>query len=253
MGNQNNKEVPKKLKMDCQSHKHQNNSLQVAFDGLANKVVSYDLQIQDTLKYIDELHQHVNEEATGFLNKIEFLKAEVSEDVFALKQEQDFVLGIILEAVGKLDACTRLKILEDLMSAGCFDYYDVVVCCSGVRATICCCNEIVWNDENLSRFRSAKIPPRRSSAKIPPNLLIFLLAAISQVGHQRQDSAIPQAGSVFRLPHRCPILGTRDALFARLNLTISATSIGLSKKLSTIAPVQSEFHKAYENGISKAK
>ncbi|KAK8968256.1 hypothetical protein KSP40_PGU008335 [Platanthera guangdongensis] len=114
MGNQNNKEVLKKLKMDCQSQKNQNNSLQVAFDGLANKVVSYDLQIQDTLKYIDEIHQHVNEEAAGFLNKIEFLKAEVSEDVFALKQERDFVLGIILEAVGKLDACTGLKVLEDL-------------------------------------------------------------------------------------------------------------------------------------------
>ncbi|KAI0518852.1 hypothetical protein KFK09_006288 [Dendrobium nobile] len=114
MDSQHDREALKKYKMDCETQKHQNDSLQVAFDELARKVPDYESKLCEMHKHIDELHQHVNEEAAGFLDEIELLKNKVSEDAFILKQERDDLLGMIMEAVGKLDASTGLKVLENL-------------------------------------------------------------------------------------------------------------------------------------------
>ncbi|KAL0922155.1 hypothetical protein M5K25_006120 [Dendrobium thyrsiflorum] len=114
MDSQHDREALKKYKMDCETQKHQNGSLQVAFDELARKVVDYESKLCEMPNHIDELHRHVNEEAAGFLDEIELLKNKVSEDAFILKQERDDLLGMIMEAVGKLDASTGLKVLENL-------------------------------------------------------------------------------------------------------------------------------------------
>ncbi|XP_020580370.1 golgin subfamily A member 4 isoform X2 [Phalaenopsis equestris] len=114
MDSQQFREALKKYKMDCETQKHKNNSLQASFDEFANKVVDYESKFYEMPNHIDELFQHFNREAAGFLDEIESLKRDVGEEVFILKQERDVLLGMISEAFRRLDASTGLKVLEDL-------------------------------------------------------------------------------------------------------------------------------------------
>ncbi|KAG0466779.1 hypothetical protein HPP92_018359 [Vanilla planifolia] len=113
-GDPKNKGALKKFKMDYEVLKQQNKSLQLTLEKLDEEVTLCASKINDLQNHVDNVHQHVNNEAVEFSNQIELLQAELIEDASIVKQERDVILGMVLEAIGKLDASTGLKVLEEL-------------------------------------------------------------------------------------------------------------------------------------------
>lgn len=90
--------------------KNQNSFLQEVIDEFVKKTSDYKSKIVDLQNHIEEIQQCANEETARLSSQVEKLHEEVNHRVAIIKQEEHSSKSVIINAIGKLNACTGFHV-----------------------------------------------------------------------------------------------------------------------------------------------